>query len=88
MTGSRTPRSARSGCDSCRATRSESWITTSRSSRALPSMRVVPNGDGSELVFTLIRQSGMSDGQFVTDKAAVENDLKALKTLLERKSSS
>ncbi len=51
-------------------------------------MRVVPNGDGSELVFTLIRQSGMSDGQFVTDKAAVENDLKALKTLLERKSSS
>ena len=51
-------------------------------------MRVVPNGDGGELVFTLIRQSGMSDGQFATDKAAVENDLKALKTLLERKSSS
>ena len=51
-------------------------------------MRVVPNGDGSELVFTLIRQPGMSDGQFAKDKAAVENDLKTLKDLLERKSSS
>jgi len=30
----------------------------------------------------------MSDGQFAKDKAAVENDLKALKDLLERKSSS
>ena len=51
-------------------------------------MRVVPHGEGSELVFTLIRQPGMSDGQFAKDKAAVENDLKALKDLLERKSSS
>jgi pimeloyl-ACP methyl ester carboxylesterase len=45
-------------------------------------MRVVPNRDGSELVFTLIRQPGMSDGQFAKDRAAVENDLKALKDLL------
>jgi hypothetical protein len=51
-------------------------------------MRVVPNGEGSEFVFTLIRQPGMSDGQFAKDKAAVEHDLKALKDLLERKSSS
>jgi len=51
-------------------------------------MRVVPNGEGSEFVFTLIRQPGMSDGQFAKDKAAVENDLKTLKDLLERKSSS
>jgi polyketide cyclase/dehydrase/lipid transport protein len=51
-------------------------------------MRVVPNGEGSEFVFTLIRQSGMSDGQFAKDKAAVENDLKTLKGLLERESSS
>jgi hypothetical protein len=34
-------------------------------------MRVVPNGEGSELVFTLIRQPGMSDTQFAEDKAAV-----------------
>jgi hypothetical protein len=51
-------------------------------------MRVVPNGEGSEFVFTLIRRPGMSDGQFATDEAAVQNDLKTLKHLLERKSSS
>ena len=51
-------------------------------------MRVVPNGEGSEFMFTLIRQPGMSDGEFAKDKAAVENDLKTLKVLLERKSSS
>jgi hypothetical protein len=43
---------------------------------------------GQEGVFTLIRQPGMSDEQFAKDKAAVENDLKTLKELLERKSSS
>jgi hypothetical protein len=47
-------------------------------------MRVVPNGNGSEFLFTLIRQPGMSDEQFLKDKAAVEKDLRALKTLLER----
>ena len=47
-------------------------------------MRIVPNGEGSEFVFTLIRQSGVSDGQFAQDKAAVENDLKTLKGVLER----
>lgn len=47
-------------------------------------MRVMPNGEGSEFVFTLIRQAGMSDTQFAEDKAAVQNDLKTLKALLER----
>jgi hypothetical protein len=51
-------------------------------------MRVVPNGEGSEFVFTLIRRPGMSDEQFAKDKTAVENDLKTLKHLLERKASS
>ena len=51
-------------------------------------MRVVPNGEGSEFVFTLIRQPGTSDVQFAGDKAAVENDLKTLKSVLERKSRS
>ena len=48
-------------------------------------MRVVPNGGGSEFVFTLIRQPAMSDGQFAKDKTAVEHDLKTLKDLLEQK---
>ena len=51
-------------------------------------MRVMPNGEGSEFVFTLIRRPGMSDAQLAEDKAAVENDLKTLKGLLERKPSS
>ncbi len=49
-------------------------------------MRVMPNGEGSEFLFTLIRQPGMSDEQFANDKAAVEKDLHALKDLLERDS--
>ena len=46
-------------------------------------MRVVPNNDGSEFVFTLLRQQGMSDEQFNGDKQAVEKDLASLKALLE-----
>lgn len=49
-------------------------------------MRVVPNGTGSEMVFTLIRQPGMSDEQFAEDAAAITSDLKTLKQLLERAS--
>jgi len=47
-------------------------------------MRVLPNGDGTEFVFTLIRRPGVSDGEFAEDKAAIESDLKTLKALLER----
>jgi Polyketide cyclase / dehydrase and lipid transport len=47
-------------------------------------MRVVPHGDGSEFMFPLIRQPGMTDEQFAADKTAVESDLRALKDLLER----
>jgi hypothetical protein len=46
-------------------------------------MRVVPNGEGSEFIFTLIRQPGMSDDKLAEDKAAVEKDLNMLKELLE-----
>ena len=47
-------------------------------------MRVVRNGEVSEFVFTLIRRPGMSDAQFAQDRAAVENDLRTLKEILER----
>jgi len=47
-------------------------------------MRVVPHGEGSQFLFTLIRQPGMSDAQFDKDKVAVEKDLGALKNLLEK----
>ena len=47
-------------------------------------MRVVPNGEGSEFTFTLIRQPGMSDEDFEHDRQTVESDLATLKTILER----
>lgn len=46
-------------------------------------MRVVPNGDGSEFIFTLFRRPGMSGEQFAEDKLAVERDLKTLRDILE-----
>jgi Polyketide cyclase / dehydrase and lipid transport len=46
-------------------------------------VRVVPNGAGSEVVFTLFRRAGVSAAQFAKDAKAVEKDLKTLKRLLE-----
>jgi hypothetical protein len=47
-------------------------------------LRVVPNGSGAEIMFTLLRQDGMSDAQFDADAAWVLKDLTALKEILER----
>ncbi len=47
-------------------------------------MRVVPNGEGSEVIFTLFRQPDMTDEKFEADAQWVEKDLTALKSLLER----
>ena len=47
-------------------------------------MRVVPNGSGSEVIFTLFRTPDMSDKQFAEDAGMVERDLKTLKGVLER----
>ena len=47
-------------------------------------VRVIPHGDGSELIFTLIRRPEVSPADFAKDKAAVEKDLRTLKELLER----
>lgn len=46
-------------------------------------MRVVANGDGSEVMFTLFQISGMSDEQFANDSGMVESDLLMLKSVLE-----
>lgn len=47
-------------------------------------IRVVPNGAGCAVIFTLLRRPGVSDQEFAADARAVEKDLQALKTLLER----
>lgn len=46
-------------------------------------MRVIPNGTGSEVVFTVIRDPGVSDEKFAEDARWVEKDLNALKRQLE-----
>jgi hypothetical protein len=47
-------------------------------------LRVVPNGDGAEVMFTLLRQPAMDDAAFEADTRHVEKDLKTLKALLEK----
>jgi hypothetical protein len=46
-------------------------------------LRVVPNGTGCEVMFTLFRQPGMTDAVFARDADWVAKDLAALKALLE-----
>jgi hypothetical protein len=59
------------------------WVTTPGGAVVHVPMRVVPNGSGSELVFTVFRAPGMSDEQLAADVALVERDLASLKRLLE-----
>lgn len=47
-------------------------------------MRVIPNGTGAEVMFTLLKMPGMTGEIFAADAAAVERDLNAVKALLER----
>lgn len=46
-------------------------------------VRVLPNGDGSEVVLTLFRLPTMTDAQLAADRASIERDLGTLKRLLE-----
>jgi hypothetical protein len=46
-------------------------------------LRVVPLGDGAEVVFHVRRRAGMSDDDFAHDAAAVATDLATLRRLLE-----
>jgi hypothetical protein len=47
-------------------------------------MRLIANGSGCELLFTLFREPNMSDAQFASDAGFVERDLNGLKRLLEK----
>jgi hypothetical protein len=47
-------------------------------------MRVFPNKDGSELIFTLYQRSGMSDKDFRNDEKQIKADLEKLKALIEK----
>jgi len=47
-------------------------------------MRVLANGSGSVVLFTLFRLPDMSDEKYAEDAGWVERDLKTLKKVLER----
>jgi hypothetical protein len=46
-------------------------------------LRVVPNSDGAEVMFTLLRRPSVSDADFEADAAYVQKDLETLKSILE-----
>jgi hypothetical protein len=48
-------------------------------------MRVIPNGKGSEVLFTLVQLPGISDEQFKVDMDTVRADLNKLRTVLEHR---
>jgi len=47
-------------------------------------LRIIQNGDGAEVLFTLFRQQDMSDAKFAADATWIERDLHALKALVTR----
>lgn len=47
-------------------------------------LRIIQNGAGADVQFTLFRQPGMSDKKFAEDAAWVKRDLLALKNLVTR----
>jgi hypothetical protein len=59
-------------------------VTIESGLRVYNALRVVPNGEGCEVMFTLLRLPGMTDDQFAADAAHVAKDLHTLKTLMER----
>ena len=59
------------------------YVTTATGEEVYVPMRVVPNGAGSEVLFTLFRMADMSEEKYAEDAEFVERDLKTLKRLLE-----
>lgn len=59
-------------------------VTLPSGESVLNPMRVLPDGDGCEVVFTLRERSGMTEEEFARDADAVARDLATLKAVLER----
>jgi len=47
-------------------------------------MRLIHNGNGCELLFTLFREKGVTDERYNADSNFVQRDLNGLKNLLEK----
>ncbi|MDI6100062.1 SRPBCC family protein [Actinoplanes sp. NEAU-A12] len=59
------------------------WVRLTDGGEVYSPMRVIPDGDGSEIVFTLRRAPGMTDEEFDRDEDLVSADLTRLKEILE-----
>lgn len=59
------------------------WVTTETGEEVYIPLRVIANGENSEVVFTLFRLPGMDDEKFAADAAWVKRDLEKLRDLLE-----
>jgi hypothetical protein len=59
-------------------------VTRASGQRVYIPMRLIANGTGCELLFTLFREPNMSDAQFASDAGFVQRDLDGLKRLLEK----
>ncbi len=60
------------------------WVTLESDLQVYNALRVVPNGDGCEIMFTVLQLPGMEEAQFAADAAHVMRDLKTLRELMER----
>ncbi len=59
-------------------------VTLPSGERVTNPLRIIPNGDGCDVVFTLHRRPAMTAGEFAADGAAVTADLQRLRELLGR----
>ncbi len=59
-------------------------VTLPSGEQVLNPMRVIPDGTGCEVVFTVRQRPGMSKQQFDDDCRAVAADLETLRALMER----
>ncbi len=71
------------GSRSSRASSSCTEVVLESGRVFINAVRVAPDGSGSEVVFTVVRQPEMSDAEFAADCVAVERDLRRLKGLVE-----
>lgn len=60
------------------------WVSPKPGVEIYIPMRIIQNGSGCELIFTLLRLPGMSDDKFAADAEWVKRDLDTLKRLLEK----
>jgi hypothetical protein len=60
------------------------YVTTASGIDVYVPMRVLANGTGSEVLFTVFRLPDMTDEKYAEDMKLVEQDLQILKDLLEK----